>query len=228
MSPEEMIRRAQSPDYDGTYGADLYSAFCSGFPIENLRPLLTSPLPRTRSLGCYLAYELGWPVHPFVPELTDLLNDPHPQNRSDTMIALRACTTRDDGEALGHVLLRLGDEDPFVQRGAMRFVQLCQRWQLRLALKNAANADPPSIFGELQHVAQWRPITKDLIECLLAHPDKIAKRLGVGLAARPRLIVDETFLDIAANYDDAECANIVKWARERPLPIYAELRRLDA
>lgn len=223
MSPDEMIARMLADD-NCDCSQQMCSAFRNGYPIENLRPLLTSPSLKTQGLGAYLAYELEWMVHPFVAELTDLLDSPEAQIRSDAMYALLRCTTPDDLGALGRVILLLDDPSPFVRRGAMRFVQLSERWRLSLGVREAAKLKPDTVFSRFPKYTgrhTYPPISRRMIEHLVADPSPIAQRFGAGLAARPRLVVDTGFLTIAERCEEEECRNIVKWARERSLPTYA-------
>ncbi|MEM7224667.1 MAG: hypothetical protein AAF495_16935 [Pseudomonadota bacterium] len=203
-----MIAKILEPGFegDGKLSNDLHSAFLRGYPIENLRPLLISKSETVLGTAAFLVTELGWVVHPFVAEIVDLLYQPRARVRFDAIQALARCTTPDDGWALGRVLQLLGDPDDFVRGGAMWFIRVSSRWQLRAALDNAAPQKPDSVFSEIQsmYLRRGRYCSTDIIRAFIKHPHPIARRFGVGLAARPRLIVDETLLSIAIASEDEE------------------------
>jgi len=82
---------------------------------------------------------------------------------------------------------------------------------------SAGNSNPGTIFAELpdhliQTVFRWHkqvPVSADNLEILLSHDNPVAVRLGVGLATRPRQIVDETFIEMATHIKDEECRNVL-------------------
>ena len=76
-----MIECVLSADCDGNYSQELYSAFCDGFPIENLQPLLASSSPEAQATAAYLAYELGWLTTLEVEELLDVVTNAPPETR---------------------------------------------------------------------------------------------------------------------------------------------------
>jgi hypothetical protein len=218
MSPDEMIRQVLSDGYKGEFSHELYLAFYRGYPIENLRPLLTSKVPNVVALGSYLVYELGRIARPLVREIEALLDNPEPQIKSDAMIALLDCAiTKDDRQALGKIMLLLGDEDSFVQRGAMAFVQHCSPGQLQLGAAEAMIMRPDSVFAALSEVLKF-PIDGNSIKSLIEKSDPIAKRFGVGLAMKARHVVDADFLEIAQTWDDEEArgliANVQKYSKQ--------------
>jgi hypothetical protein len=226
MSPDEMIRHALSDGYKGEFSQELYSAFCSGYPIENLQPLLTSNSINAVRTGAYLVYELGGLARPLVREIEALLDNPEPQIKSDAIIALRDCaTTKANASALGKIILLLGDADSFVQRGVMAFVHACRLSQLELGTAEANKISPDSVFGVLAEAIK-RPVSRDTIKALIEHPEPIAKRFGVGLAARPRDVVDLDFLKIAESWNDAEALEFLGFVWKHPFPKDAAFARV--
>ncbi|WP_233270509.1 hypothetical protein [Chachezhania sediminis] len=217
MTPEEMIQLVVSGSEDD-YSQELNSAFHNGFPIEHLKPLLTSKNIEIQGLGSHLAYELGPKVRPLLEEIVPLLESERPQIRSDAIIILLDCATRFDAEPLGKVFCLLDDPDPFVQRGAMRFVQHCERAELNVGINAAARLCPGTVFEDFPRFLgkdfyNYRPISRAILRQLLLHESVVAKRLAVGLASRPRQVVDKTFLDLVSEATEEECQNVLLWAR---------------
>jgi len=220
MSLEEMMELALSGK-NTDFHQELLSAFYSGFPMENLRPLLVSGDPEILGLGSYLIYELGPRARSLLDVIVPLLNNESPRVRADAIIALQECATRFDTQALGRIIELLNDIDPFVQRIAMRFVQACEHGMLLSGVITAADSNPGTIFAELPGYLIQKvfysyisvPVSADTLERLLSHADPDAVRFGVGLATRPREFVDETFIDMAAHIEDEECRNVLESAR---------------
>ena len=208
---------------DGVLSNNLLSAFHQGHPIEKLRPLLQSQSEPVLSTAAFLATELGWVVHPFVAEIVNLLDQPGAGIRFDAIQTLSRCTTPDDGWALGRVLQLLDDPDDFVRGGAMWFIRVSSRWQLKAALDNVARQRPDTVFSELRNMyfGCARQISADTIGAFIKHPHPVARRIGVGLAARPRLIVDETLLSIAEASEDEEIRDRASEFRAWILPPWA-------
>jgi hypothetical protein len=233
MSPEKMIKLVMSGK-DSDFSQELWSAFENGFPIENLRPLLVSDDQKVLGLGTYLIYELGEKVRCLLEDIVPLLGNENPQIRGDAVIALGECATKFDTLALGKIIELLADTDPFVQRIVMRFIQSCERNMLNVGVFKAAEMNPNTTFSELPkyltetifHLRSDAPVSAQTLEKLLSHSNPIAIRFGVGLATRPRQIVDETFIDMAIHIEDEECRNVLKWSQERPCLTYAENMKL--
>jgi len=220
---------------DTDFSQELWAAFANGFPIDNLKPLLTSTDQKILGLGAYLIYELGAKARPLLDDIVPLLKNSDPQIRGSAIIAIEECATKFDTHALGKVMESLNDPDPFVQRITMRFIQSCERNVLEVGIRKAAEMNPGTIFEELpgylsKTVFCFRrlvPVSAEILESLLTHEDPVANRFGVGLATRPRLIVDVNFVTLASQLEDKECRNLVNWAMERPCRLtYAESMKL--
>ncbi len=221
MSPKSIMNLILSDGYQGEcYSQELYGAFLRGFPLENLRRLLTSENDAAVQTAAYLVYELGWPVHPLVAEISELLQHAEPQVRFDAVHALRECTTKDDGEALGKAFLLLDDPSPFVHRGVIQFIQFAEDWKLRFAVHGAAKLRGGSVFETvISALIRKSPgiLEKSELNKLVVHSDPIVRRFAAGMAIRPRHVVDEEFLDIALACNDEEGIRAVDWARDKAL-----------
>ncbi|MGX9573490.1 hypothetical protein [Mesorhizobium sp. f-mel] len=217
------------PGYEGdselTFA--LQSEFHRGFPLENLRPLLTSGNLHTQAAAAFLVAEisprLSFNMNCVVAEIADLLDSKIAGIRFDAIEALLGCTTPADGAILGRVMLRLDDEHAGVRWRVVQFICLAERWQLRLAVENAAVVRPDSAFGTLVNAygQHFMPSSKDLPR-LLEHPDALLRRFAAAVAIRPREVIIERFVAMTEQSDDAEIRNIAADCRRGYLrPTYA-------
>ncbi|MGX8012092.1 hypothetical protein ACVDG8_025560 [Mesorhizobium sp. ORM8.1] len=212
---------------DGKLENDLLSQFHKGFPMENLRPLLTSSNDRTQTAAAFLASEissrLSFKMNCVVAEIADLLDSEAVHVRFDAIGALLGCTTPADGAILGRVMLRLDDEAFGVRWKAAEFIRLADWWQLRLAMENAANLCPDSAFPILARAhGQYFTATTKTVRWLLDHPNPLVRRFGAAVAIRPRYVVDEQFLAMAEASHDVEVKEIATACyRVQLTPVYA-------
>ncbi len=203
---------------------DLCCAFRDGFPIENMRPLLVSDDARVTASAAFIAYELGSMMCPFLGELVALADHVDAQSRSDIIYALTECAGPDDLDALSRIMLAFDDRDPFVHRSAIQFVIVASDRSVGSAVTEAARRFPRSPFEDVLFVlgedrsrldSRWERITAAKLTELIGHEEAIVRRFGVGLAARPKLVVDVGFLEIARNCRDTQglaVINHVMWS----------------
>lgn len=229
MTPQDIMSKLLKPGFEGdsTLTFALQSEFNRGFPLENLRPLLTSDNLHTQAAAAFLVAEISskisYNVNCVVAEIADLLDSEVSGIRFDAIEALLGCTTPADGAILGRVMLRLDDEHAGVRWRTTEFIRFADRWQLRLAVENAATLRPDSAFPILAkaHGQHFRATTKG-IRWLLDHPDALVRRFGAAVAVRPRYVVDEQLLAMAEGSDDAEVREIAASCYHSHLtPIYA-------
>lgn len=203
----------------------LQSAFDKGFPLENLRPLLKSGNLYTQGAAAFLVAEISpsFSMNCVVGEIADLLDSEIVRIRFDAIEALLGCTTPADGAILGRVMLRLDDEVFGVRWKVAQFIRLAERWQLRLAVENAAELCPDSAFPILAKAhGQYLTATTTTVRWLLDHPNPLVRRFGAAVAARPRSVVDEQFLAMAEASHDVEVREIAAASyRIQLTPIYA-------
>ncbi|MER9831152.1 hypothetical protein NKJ51_22685 [Mesorhizobium sp. M0134] len=197
----------------------LQSAFGKGFPLENLRPLLTSGNLHTQAAAVFLPAEAGskisYKMNCVVAEIADLLDSESSGIRFDAIEALLGCTTPADGAILGRVMLRLDDGHAGVRWRVVQFICFAERWQLRLAVENAAALRPDSAFTTLVNAYGHyiMPSAKDLPR-LLANPDAVLRRFAAAVAIRPREVIVERFVAMAEQSDDAEIRQIAADCRK--------------
>jgi len=236
MSPENMIEQvlAGGDDYELLW--NLIGAVRDGLSIEKMRPLLSSDDPRVTAIAAYLAYELGAEMQPLLGELIPLADHPEPQCRSDIVHALIECAGPNDLDALSRIMLAFDDPDPFVHRSAMTFVIVARSRSLAGAISEAAKRYPGTPFEDIFFVlvegrhrlgSHWERVTAAKLTELIGHENAIVRRFGVGLAARPKLVVDAGFLEIARDCRDTEGLIMLDHISRRPKPTGARVAKLD-
>jgi hypothetical protein len=229
MTPQDMMSTLLEPGFegDGELANDLLSQFNKGFPLENLRPLLTSGNLHTQATAAFLVAEisprLSFNMNCVVAEIADLLDSKVVRIRFDAIEALLGCTTPADGTILGRLMLRLDDEVFGIRWKVAQFVRLAERWQLRLAVENAVDLCPDSAFPILAKAhGQYLNATTNTVRWLLDHPNTLVRRFGAAVAARPRYVVDEHLLAMAEASHDVEVREIAAASyRIQLTPIYA-------
>jgi hypothetical protein len=120
-------------------------------------------------------------------------------------------------------MMRLDDEHAGVRWKVVQFICFAERWQLRLAVENAAVMRPDSAFGTLVNAygQHFMPSSKDLPR-LLEHPDAPLRRFAAAVAIRPREVIVERFVAMVEQSNDAEIRKIAAGCRQGYLrPTYA-------
>ena len=208
---------------------DAYSHFYQGFPIENLRPLLTSTSEKVLCRGAFLANELGWRARALTPEIAALMDCPNPVIRFDAIGALRGCTTSQDGEILGKLFQHLEDSDKGVRWRMVDFIRLARSKQLAAAIRNAASQRPDTIYAEISETLRWSMrVTEAELRRMAGHLDPAVRLFAAGMALRPRSIIDEKFAEIVLETGDPELCDFVSSAFQlHAIPTSAEFGRVD-
>ncbi|WP_027056689.1 hypothetical protein [Mesorhizobium erdmanii] len=229
MTPQDIVSKFLAPGFEGdselTFA--LQSEFDKGFPLENLRSLLTSGNLYTQGAAAFLVAEanskISYKMNCVVAEIADLLDSESSGIRFDAIEALLGCTTPADGTALGRLMLRLDDEHAGVRWKVVQFICLAQRWQLRLAVENAAVLRPDLAFKALiSAYGHYVSPGSNELPRLLAHPDALLRRFAAAVAIRPREVIVERFVAMVEQSDDEELRKIAADCRQGYLrPTYA-------
>jgi hypothetical protein len=232
MTPQEIIGTLLDPSYedDGRLIWDAYGEFYRGFPVENLKPLLTSSLDIVLSRGVFLANELGWRVSALAPELAQLMDHSNSGIRFDAIGALTYCTTSDDGEILGKLLQHVEDPDKGVRWRMTQFIRVARRPQLRAAIRYAALQRPNTIYTEIEETFRGSfVVTAEHLQKMIEHPHEGVRLFATGIALRPRKIIDEKFAEIVLEAGDPELSGLVSQAfRMHAIPIDSVFGRVES
>lgn len=227
----EILLDAESRDASalGELIWDTYGQFYKGFPIDNLRPLLSSPSDKVLGLGTFLANELGWRARALTPELAELMGSSNAGIRFNVIGALTDCTTEEHGEILGKLLQCLEDPDSGVRWRVVEFIRLAGSGQFAVAIRNAASQRPNSIYTDLdQAFRHSRVVTEAMVRQLTSHSDPALRLFAAGLALRPRKIIDENFAKIVLDVGEPEPCDLISRAFQlHAVPTSAEFGRVE-
>ena len=214
--------------FDEKLHNDMYSALSRADYVEPFGRLLVDGIPDTKRNPSFYLNEFGWKMRPLLDLISPLLDHPLPRVRFDVIKCLLQCTKPGDTGLLGRVFLRLDDPEPFIHRAVMIFIRDAQPWQLAMAIGEAAEDSEDPIFAHLGRRVTFRNpvsghqilcvISEKMISQLVSHSNPVARRLGAGLAVRPRKIVDDRFLELADECDDEEGKQMIEFTRTKWIP----------
>src|SRR5689334_16854459 len=105
----EAIKADPASADDGLLANDLLREFQMGYPIENLRSLLSSRDDRIVRTGAFIASELGNSAVPLLADVTRLLTHPTRTVRADAICSVLTCSTGKDEDAIASVVAMLDD-----------------------------------------------------------------------------------------------------------------------
>ncbi|CAN5327368.1 hypothetical protein BH11PSE2_BH11PSE2_01560 [soil metagenome] len=220
---EEVLADSDDRDDDQVTAAfELLSAFNKGFPIDNLGRLFASGSVAVRCSAIFISTELQVPPRKFMRELAGCLDIDVPRARHDAIQALSNCSTWEDGWAIAAILLKLEDTYPSVRKCVVDEIRTLPREQLEAGLRFLHRTQPDSIYATFlwaHHRIERGQL--DELRKLIRHEDPVARRFGVGLALRPRLVVDETFVSVARDGADEEVLALIKDGADHILPPWA-------
>lgn len=230
MTPEEMIAEVLDSEIEQKDGLanDLLREFHRGHPIEHLKLLIYSDLRSARSTAAFIAEELFHRAAPLLKDIATLLDHPSPRARYDALSALWKCATYNDGWAIAAALRCLEDSWPGVRKGAMDAVRLANREALLAGFKTLKSQDSTSGYARFGRAfLKAERGDNGVIEGLLSDPSPVVRRFAVGLAARPRLVVDQTRLNLASSSSEQDLAEYAAEAGDFVLPPWSSLLSLQ-
>jgi len=231
MTPQEIIEKLLDPASEdvGKLIWDAYGEFYTGFPIENLRPLLVSPSERVVGRGAFLANELGWRARALTSEIAALMDSSNAGIRFDAIGALTDCSTSKDGEILGKLLQHLEDPDRGVRWRMVQFIRLSRAPQLRAAIRHAALQRPETIYTEIDEAFRGSfVVTAEHVRKMMDHLHESVRLFATGIALRPRKIIDEKFAEIVLQKHEPELSDLVLQAfRMHAIPIDSVFGRVE-
>lgn len=227
MTPGELIDQALNPDIEDRDGLanDLLSEYFRGHPIESLKLLINSDLLSAQSTASFIVSELGLRAAPLIRDVAKLLNHSTARTRYDALETLWKCATYKDGWAIAAVLRCLEDPWHGVRSGAIDAIRLGDRKALLSGFKHLKSEYPKTSYA-----ASGKAFLKaergnnEVIQSLMNDEDPIARRFAVGLAARPRLVVDVSRLHLMQASKDAEITKYASNAESHVLPPWALLK----
>ena len=109
----------ESGDVDATMA--LLDEFFRGFPVENLRLLLSSESDVAVKSGAFLASELGEQVQPIWKDAAMLIDYPDPRVRGDVLDCILLCSRPSDAKILARTVNLLSDPHPGIRWKILQF-----------------------------------------------------------------------------------------------------------
>lgn len=215
MTPDEMIVKLIDPDFEDDSGLanQLLSQVYRGYPVENLKRLLTTP----GGVGAFgfIVYELGQKARPLLREIAALLDNERVSARWEAIEALRACVTWQDAAEIAALISKIDDENSAVRLQAMSAIARLSYDNVRAGLDFMKSANPDGVFARLRNafVAIELRREPERLARLLADADPVVRRFGAVLAMRPKL-PDPKLAVVAVASHDPEVMEFVKSATE--------------
>jgi hypothetical protein len=187
-NPRQLIEALiRDPDIcdSGIIPNELLREFHRGYPIENLRLLLSSRNRKVVRAGIFIASELGSEAAPLLDQVLSLLRHPDPIVRFDAIDSMLTCTTSNDEKEIAAVVLMLDDSEGPVRRKVLDFLSRASAEQLLAGLRYLEKTEPDST-----HVAGLRWLTGSgrmeagEIASFIRSDNAVSRRYGVVAAAK--------------------------------------------
>ena len=128
----ELLTRL-STDPASLRGRDIYELteeYADGYPLDTLRPFLTSNDESVQQTVAAVLSELGPAAAPLVRDVVPLAKSPVVRARYDALEVFLVCAKGTNADLFSHVLRALGDEQGVVRLFVMRLVSRAQREQI--------------------------------------------------------------------------------------------------
>ena len=185
---QDLLHRiAAIPDApnSGALANELLSAFHRGYPVEKLRPLLTSEDERVVRTGTWLASELGEKGRPLLRDIAPLLSHPAKNVRFFAIDCVLCWATPANGRELYSVLSLIEDPEPNVRWKVMDFLTLASPEQLQSALliMEATRSDGGHA-ERLRWLLGTGGQTPDEVVAAIRSKNLLTQRYGVAAAVR--------------------------------------------
>ena len=199
---DELLKKVVLDPEDGALANDLLDLFHGGFPIINLRPLLSSANDGVARTGTWLASELGERCRPVLEDICGLLRHSDRRVRYFAIDCLMSAPPTNI-EPVVEVIGLLRDRDAAVRLKAMEFVAGAPAESLQALIPHLSDEN-----FELGHVAGTRLLldrhpTPEEIQAFIESEDPVRRKYGAAAAAR-FIEVDETPINVACNSTDED------------------------
>jgi hypothetical protein len=195
--PAELLLRVLdgSDDDEGSWNR-LLARFWQGYPVENLRVLLTSDRSSAVRAGIWIASELSGRAMVVIPEVTQLLGHDDRYVRFFAVETVLASGTMAGAKATARAIETIADGDPAVRWKAMRLLARAYREQLSDA--------PDELDVELAARVRWL-LDPDDISAAMDGEDPVGRLFAAAAAFRDAAENgDRTLLEQAARSNDPE------------------------
>jgi hypothetical protein len=139
----------ENPDLcdSGRVQNDLLRQFHRGYPVENLRSLLSHRDDKIVKAAVFVASELGSKASPLVREVARLLRHSAMVVRYNAIDSLLTCTKDTDEGEIAAVVSLLDDPEGAVRKKVMDFLARASEIQLQAALRWFGRDSPSSVHS---------------------------------------------------------------------------------
>ncbi len=194
----DLIERllADSHGSEGAIGFDLLTAFETGHPLDDLRPLLHHPDREVVGTGAFILSELGITGRPLRDELPRLLAHPSSYVRIEAVESAMcaAVGSPDDGPILAATYALATDPHRIVRNVTQHALTRGSDEQFRAALAHLGRADPADPRAAAQAAAlRWLlgPQSRDAARVIAWLGDGDPLHRQYALAAASRLAAED-------------------------------------
>jgi hypothetical protein len=190
---------------DGRLLNDLVTAFYAGYPIAELRRLLSARDEKIVSSGAWIASELGSRGRPLMVDVLALLGYPTAKVRYYAVDFFMNTVEAGDAGVAASVAVLIDDPDPGVRRAVMGFLTVIPEAALRAAEQEtlARNRHQNILRGLRVVIDSVRDRDTRAISGALVSKDATLRRCAAAAAARLRPHDPGPFQD-AIRSDDAD------------------------
>ena len=169
---------------------DLLQAYFAGFPVDTLRPLLTSGDRHVQRAAAFVASELGAGAAELVDDVIPLLAAGDRRLAYDAMEILTVCCTGERAAGMAHVALQLESSDDVLRALAMRLVGRADASQLEAAhdhlSSGGAGAGRETHRDGLRVLADGERVEPGVVVAMIGHDDPLVRRYGAIASHRLR------------------------------------------
>lgn len=190
---------------NGTTANELLKEFFSGYPVENLRPLLASEEESVVKAAAWLFSELGREAAPIFDAVVPLLAHESKYVRFFSIDVVLVCGADREGKAIARAIALLLDAEDAVRWKSLVFIAKASRDQLAASLVHQQSQ-------ELQRLTSWLLDVENSeshmehVRTALANEHAL-HRLFASAAAVRLYLVSPVLLKVAAESPDREVAS---------------------
>jgi hypothetical protein len=206
---ERILANPNSPQA-GVLINDLLAEYYRGYPLDNLRALLSNDSQRVVAIGAWIASELGAKGSPLLGDIARLIGHPEKGVRFSAIDCLLVWAGRSNNEELASVIRLISDPEPGVRWKAMDFLSRATREQLEAALSSLEASEPNSAnVRGLRWLIESRASDPEEVKTVLQSPEGVLRRYGVAAARRMSKNNIEPLL-YAASLSDPDVKNFAE------------------
>ncbi len=192
---------------DESAANDLLRECQSGYPVENLRRLLTSHHEAAVRCAAWIVSELDQAALPLLPEIALLLRHPSRHVRFFALDAVLLLASAADGELIASAIGLINDPDEAVRWKCMQFLRRATTIQLRAAVPHLLDIALARRVKWLLETIEKNAASEILLS--LGDQDSMMRLFAAAAAARlaPRSVAP---LEHAAASPDPEVASFAR------------------